>query len=231
MEEYEREQHRPLGEPLADAAPARLFLNLKGIPYKTEWIEYPDIAPTFKSLGIPPNDEGVPYTIPTIRIGDKYIMDSKKIAAELEKQFPSPPLYIDSPLVGTVQKHVSENLGALRGVLMPKGPRFILNDASVPYWNETRSKRFGMPLDQFEKEFGGEDAWENVKPPMKELGALLKAEGGPFLMGKTGKTSSLCVSCLAAAQNCCLTHLCSLVWRSGACRCFTVLEKLPSRFL
>lgn len=29
---------------------ARMILNYKDIDYKTEWIEYPDLAPTFKSL-------------------------------------------------------------------------------------------------------------------------------------------------------------------------------------
>ncbi|PSN72789.1 hypothetical protein BS50DRAFT_568392 [Corynespora cassiicola Philippines] len=28
----------------------RLILNYKGIDYKTEWVEYPDLAPYFKSL-------------------------------------------------------------------------------------------------------------------------------------------------------------------------------------
>lgn len=32
--------------------PARLTLNFKGIDYKTEWVEYPDIAEKFKSLSV-----------------------------------------------------------------------------------------------------------------------------------------------------------------------------------
>lgn len=31
---------------------ARLALNFKGIDYKTEWLEYPDIAAKFKSLSV-----------------------------------------------------------------------------------------------------------------------------------------------------------------------------------
>jgi len=30
--------------------PARLALNYKRIPYKTEWVEYPDLEPKFKAL-------------------------------------------------------------------------------------------------------------------------------------------------------------------------------------
>jgi len=29
---------------------ARLLLNYKDLPYKTEWVEYPDVAPKFKGL-------------------------------------------------------------------------------------------------------------------------------------------------------------------------------------
>lgn len=28
---------------------ARMILSYKGIPYETEWIEYPDLAPKLKS--------------------------------------------------------------------------------------------------------------------------------------------------------------------------------------
>lgn len=61
---------------------ARMVLNFKGIDYKTEWIEYPDLAPTFKSFGLPPNDPNgtgyfMDYTAPAIRFEDgKLMMDS-----------------------------------------------------------------------------------------------------------------------------------------------------------
>ena len=172
-----------------NAALARLVLNLKGIPYKTEWLEYPELAPTFKSFGIPPNAEGTPYTIPTIRIGDKYVMDSAKIAPELEKCYPSPSLHLDSPLLPKVQSLLNEGVASLRGALMPKIPDALLTEASVDYWVETRSQRFGMPLPQLERETGGDDAWDKATPAIKELGTLLKAESGPFLLGKTGTAS------------------------------------------
>ena len=44
-----------------------------------------------------------------------------------------------------------------------------------------------MPLAQVEREKGGEGAWEAAEPKWRELGALLRAEGGPFFMGKTGR--------------------------------------------
>ena len=166
-------------------------MNFKGIPYKTQWVEYPDIAPTFKNFGIPPNAEGTEYTIPAVCIGgDKYVMDSIKIADELERLHPSPSLHLDSPVLPKVEELSGQLIRPLIGVIMPKVPKNLLNQESLDYWHDTRSKAFGMPMDQLEKEKGGEDAWENVKPAMKEAGDILKAEGGPFVLGKTGNEYS-----------------------------------------
>jgi hypothetical protein len=76
----------------------------------------------------------------------------------------------------------------LRPVIMPRIPRTILNPRSAEYFRKTRAKRFGMPLDEFEKsEEGGEKAWENVKPALEDVGTLLKQTEGPFFMGKEGE--------------------------------------------
>jgi hypothetical protein len=54
-------------------------------------------------------------------------------------------------------------------VVMPRIPRRILNERGVKYSYETRTKWFGMPLDEFEKpEKWGETAWENVRPGLEE---------------------------------------------------------------
>ena len=169
------------------------MLNLKGIPYKTEWVEYPDIAPTFESFGIPPNEPGppnepptTPYTSPAICISDKYVMDSRKIADVLEKAYPSPPLHLDSPILKKVEELVPQCVRSLGPLFLPRVPQNVLNPRSAEYFRRTRSERLGMDLSQLEKEKGGEKAWKVVEPKWKELGSLLKAEGGPFFMGKTG---------------------------------------------
>ena len=167
---------------------ARLLLNLKGIPYKTEWLEYPDIAPTLKSFGIPPNEPpDTAYTCPAIRISDKYVMDSRKIADVLEKEYPSPPLHLDSPIVKKVEELFPQCIRPLRPVFLPKVARTVLSPRSAEYFSRTRAELSGMDLWQLEKEKGGESAWQACESKWKELGTLLKAEGGPFFMGKTGK--------------------------------------------
>jgi hypothetical protein len=63
--------------------------------------------------------------------------------------------------------------------------RTVLNERSAECFRETRAKRFGMPLDELEKsEDGGEKAWENIKPVLKEVASLLKETEGLFFMGK-----------------------------------------------
>ena len=54
---------------------------------------------------------------------------------------------------------------------------------SAEYFRETRSKRFGMPLDELEKsEKGGETAWKNLSEPLGEIAGLLKKSSGPFFL-------------------------------------------------
>lgn len=42
-----------------------------------------------------------------------------------------------------------------------------------------------MPIYEYGKKEGGEKCWEDAKPVTRELGELLKANGGPFIGGDT----------------------------------------------
>ncbi|KAL9047218.1 MAG: hypothetical protein Q9214_000156 [Letrouitia sp. 1 TL-2023] len=164
----------------------RLVLNFKGIDYQTKWLEYPDVAPTISSLGLLSNPEATPYTVPTVHLPNgEYVMDSRKIVEKLEQLHPSPSLHLDSPSLSKIEELWPKAIIPLRGCLMPKIPRALLNEASLDYFYRTREQRFGMPLDQLEKEHGGDSAWEEARPAIEEVGKLLKAEGGPFILGNT----------------------------------------------
>jgi len=165
----------------------RLFLNYKEIPYKTLWIEYPDIAPTFKSLGIPPNPTGVPYTIPTIRFSDStYLQDSHSIASTLETLHPTPSLKLTSPRLSQAEDLITKLQLHLRPLFLPPIPLNLLNDASRGYFEETRKERIGMPLSEYSEKKGGEECWKAAEPVIESLGELLKsAGGGPFIEGDT----------------------------------------------
>jgi len=170
---------------------SRIALNFKGLNYRTEWIEYPDIAPKFKALGIPPNPKDVnpnfEYSIPAMRIsGGDYIMDSLAIAKALEQLKPQPSLHLDNGYVERAQAALGKTLMPLRFVAMPRVPPMLLTDKSKGYFEDTREKSFGKPLSEVAKSDEAKSAWTNAQPGVEELQALLNEhKEGPYLMGST----------------------------------------------
>lgn len=71
---------------------------------------YQDIRPRFKALDIPPNAQGVAYTVPVIGYTDpgskeaKYIMDSDAIADFLDRTFPERQLFRGPPELQSAQR-------------------------------------------------------------------------------------------------------------------------------
>lgn len=126
------------------------------------------------------------YTIPAVMLPDgTYMQDSRPIANEIEKRHPSPSVHLDSPILAKLEKIMPQAGPTLIPVFMPAVPKRLLNEASVPYWYETREKRVGMKLDQLEREKGGQSAWDNFKPHLDEVTAMLKEDSsGPYFMGK-----------------------------------------------
>ncbi|KAF1915049.1 hypothetical protein BDU57DRAFT_517833 [Ampelomyces quisqualis] len=169
----------------------RMVLNYKKIEYKTEWIEYPDLAPKLKSLGVPPNDPSDPgyyaaYSSPAIKLADDtYMLDSWPIAHELEKRYPAPSLHLDDPIVEKVRNHISTIMQPLTGFVIPKVPLKILNERSAAYFNETRKQKFGMPLSEVEKTTMTEENWEKARRQVKQVGEWLRERGGPYFLGET----------------------------------------------
>lgn len=165
----------------------RAALNFKGIPYTTEWLEYPDVGAKLKEAGVPPNEAGGPdYTIPAVKLADgRVIMDSIKIAPELEKIYPEPPLQLDSPYFQKAHDIVVK-MGGLRPLLLPRVPVRLLPERSKEYYDRTREVQFGMTLSELEKSEKAQNAWKYAEPGFQELKSLLgENEAGPFFMGQT----------------------------------------------
>ncbi|KAJ5881592.1 Glutathione S-transferase N-terminal [Penicillium soppii] len=163
----------------------RLLLNFKGLDYQTQWVEYPDIKSTLENH-VTPNEGSFPYTCPTLACPDgTYVMDSRKIADYIERQAPLPSLHLDSIYLEKVERLWSQYMGAIKPIFVPLVPRQILNEESVGYWNSTREQAFGMSLDQLEREKGGERAWNEAEPALREVTALLQENEGPFFLGNT----------------------------------------------
>ncbi|PTB37569.1 uncharacterized protein TrAFT101_005551 [Trichoderma asperellum] len=166
----------------------RMLFNYKGLDYKTEWVDYPEIASRF-SPHIPPNDgEGQKaYTIPIIQFPDgTYLMESGKIATAIENKYPSPTVHLDLPIVQRVDSLVDKCMPAMHPNLLYKFSQVVLSEKSYDYWVGAYTKKFGMPLDEYERQLGGEKSWAEALPAIIELTSLLKERQaeGPFFLGK-----------------------------------------------
>ncbi|KAK3707824.1 hypothetical protein LTR37_011826 [Vermiconidia calcicola] len=180
---------------------ARASLNYKGLSYKTEWIEYPDLAPTFQKLGIPKNDGSssiYEYSSPAAKLPDgSYVMDSRKIAEALEKVQPEPSLHMDrGDVIDRTQAAVSGMLQNLGPIGMPRIPGRLLNPRSAEYFRESRAKRFGMSLEELGKsEKAGENAWKNAEPHMNELKNILNEnKDGPYVLGSSPSFADMIIA-------------------------------------
>lgn len=141
----------------------------------------------------PPNDSPAytKYTIPTMQFEDgTYIMDSKAIAERLEKDHPSPPLHLDSPILSKVAEIIPKATTPMAGIWMPLVPENLLNPRSKEYFERTRQVRVGKPLSELAMETSEEEAWKNAIPGLNELGEVVKENGGPFVMGTTRRLVS-----------------------------------------
>ena len=171
---------------------ARAALNYKNVAYKTEWTEYPDLASKLSSYGVEKNDMSgggayTEYSAPAAKFPDgKWIMDSRKIAEALDKAQPMPTLHTErGDVIDKTQAAVLELFGHLRPEVMPRVPPMLLNPRSAEYFEETRAKRFGMPLSELAKSEGsGEAAWKNAEPSIKKLADILKEKKGNFVLGE-----------------------------------------------
>lgn len=166
----------------------RLVLNYKNIPYTTHWENHVTLGPTLESLGVPPNisGQGLPYTVPTMKFPDGTILtDSAVLVKKLEDMYPSPSLNLDEELEGEAYQAVVLTSMPLFTLYMPHVARNVIEESTVPAFEATRQKKFGMSIADFEKK-GGEHVWVAAEPGFAAMKALLtkhKRDEGPFIHG------------------------------------------------
>ncbi|RFN54741.1 hypothetical protein FIE12Z_975 [Fusarium flagelliforme] len=165
----------------------RLMLNYKKIPYKTIFLEFPDIEPTLKKLGVDPHEPGsdVDYTVPTIQHVPTgvFIMDSLRIAKFLESTHPDPPLSLLSDLGSEIESKARRAIGPAFATSIVPRENLILSSRSQEYFRTKNEAKFGCKLeDLLNKE---EKTWEGVREKMEELSELMMKNGGPFILGET----------------------------------------------
>ncbi|TFK67434.1 hypothetical protein BDN72DRAFT_798951 [Pluteus cervinus] len=197
---------------------ARYALNYKKIPYKTEWVEYPDIASTCIRIGAPPTTtwkkDGSPYyTAPFIfdPNTNRAISDSIVIAQYLDEQYPDTlPLFRfpGSPIglnLGVVQAGFVD---AFRAIALANSWQFtlprtraILNPVSEVYFRRTREETFGKRLEDVvpKKETGDWDReWEKVKKDFEAADKWFRQHAAPnsgeWVLGDTLSFADLSIA-------------------------------------
>ncbi|RMZ87178.1 hypothetical protein DV736_g5605, partial [Chaetothyriales sp. CBS 134916] len=168
----------------------RLLLSYKHLPYRTIFLELPDIEPTLKGFGIPPHSgpgARIKYTVPTIHHipTNTYLMDSVPISQFLESTYPSsPPFTLTSELGRSIETLGRETLGpGFRASLMPR-ELHILSPRAQEYFRRTREAWAGRPLEDLLD--GEEQLWKSLEGALCEFDDLLRtnAAEGPFVLGK-----------------------------------------------
>ncbi|SPO01796.1 related to putative glutathione S-transferase [Cephalotrichum gorgonifer] len=170
----------------------RLLLNYKRIPYKTIFLEFPDIEPTLKALGLPPHESGasgskLKYTVPAIHHlpTNTYIMDSTPISEFLDKTYPDPPVPLSSELGREIETKGRAAFGQVFLVSLLPREAAILSPRSQEYFRRTREAWLGHPLEDLLDPEKEEKVWSAAGDDMRALGELMltnKADG-PFVLG------------------------------------------------
>ncbi|TCD63609.1 hypothetical protein EIP91_005188 [Steccherinum ochraceum] len=178
----------------------RYSLNFKGIPYRTEWVEYPEIEKVCKEIGAEPTDkspDGKPlYTFPVIHdpSTNTILSDSTPIAEYLDKTYPdSPKLFppgtkgfhaaFDSAFYSILARTPSLwNLVALGACtnLTPRSEAFFRDT----FWRRRCDET--TPIEELAGSEGSErkeQNWREVEADWVKIGTWYEASGGLFLTG------------------------------------------------
>ncbi|KAI0712276.1 hypothetical protein C8Q76DRAFT_797147 [Earliella scabrosa] len=172
---------------------ARYCLNIKRIPYRTIWVELPDIAALYAQLGVAPrpdfdgNRPGPRFTLPIIHDPNtqRTVADSRAIVRYLDETYPTHgPVLLPAGTAAlhAAFEHAFFDAAACRlPAAMMSATYAGLNPASQAYFKETREAWFGS-LDAADH---GE-AWAGVKAGFHVVAGWLdaEAEGAPFFGGE-----------------------------------------------
>ncbi|KAK9241956.1 hypothetical protein V1506DRAFT_130765 [Lipomyces tetrasporus] len=169
----------------------RLMLNYKHIPYRTIFLEFPDIEPTLKELGLVLGESAsgskYKYTVPAIQHvpTNTYMMDSVTIAQFLESTYPDPPVPLTSELGREIEAKVRAVVGpAVHKSLMPREIG-ILSPRAQEYFRRTREASLGLRLEDLLDPDKEEQGWNAVGDGMRAVGELMRTHkaDGPFVLG------------------------------------------------
>jgi len=173
----------------------RYVLNFKKLPYKTVWVEYPDIAQLCKDIGAEPSSVGPGgkqnYTLPVIQDPNTntVVSESYRIAEYLEKTYPDSPKLFPTGSEG-LQAAFHDLYESTKGAAFPKlmlGKVVgILQPASQPYFRRTREAAFGKKMEELHDD--AEEQWAKWREAHSKIAAWYDKNGGGHFIQGNGPT-------------------------------------------
>ncbi|KAG2012970.1 hypothetical protein CC2G_009916 [Coprinopsis cinerea AmutBmut pab1-1] len=178
---------------------ARFCLNYKGLPYKTEWVEYPDVPSIYKKHGISPvcsfGEGGKYYSLPVIHDTSTgtTIAESLEIAKYLDATYPDAPSVLPKVVEGSAealsdQAEVVKIIDGDYPLVLPitlHSVGKILNPPSKAHVVQTRAQILGLfgvgTIEEFK--FSEEDVnkgWDHLKSIFDALDKKFGGEDGKF---------------------------------------------------
>ncbi|KAI0063449.1 hypothetical protein BV25DRAFT_1824558 [Artomyces pyxidatus] len=172
----------------------RFALNFKGLPYKTEWVEFPDIEALAKRLGAPHTAvrrDGSPfYSVPIIYDPEaqKYVANALDIALYLDRAYPdTPPLFPRGAeaFIAVFEDAFMEKVVPHMIPLMMTRVINQLNDASKGFFRETREARLKAKLEDLAPPEKQEALWGKLRGALGKFDAYAKFGGTemPYFAG------------------------------------------------
>jgi len=168
----------------------RYALNIKLIPYKTVWVEYPDIEALAVKLGIKPTSwrpNGQPYyTLPIIHdpTTNVSISESFDIIAYLDRTYPDTPTLLPKGsrvLQAAFEPAVLAAFGVLEYAIVLPATHKIINTASQEFFWRTKNMAQLNP--------GGDttEHWKKLKEGLGTVDGWLKRkeEAHKYIAGDT----------------------------------------------
>ncbi|EIN07718.1 hypothetical protein PUNSTDRAFT_114205 [Punctularia strigosozonata HHB-11173 SS5] len=173
----------------------RYALGIKGLPFKTVWVEFPDIADAAKKIGAAPTvtlNGASSYTLPVIHdlSTGKVVSDSWAIAEYLDETYPDRPTVLPKPTRGLQSYFVATARDAIIGDLaniVVFSTYKHLRPRGQDYFRATREKLFGRKLEDFPQ---GEQLlphWAKLEAGFGKFADAIKknGEGSQFITGDT----------------------------------------------
>lgn len=191
----------------------RYILNYKRIPYKTEWVEYPDIEAVVKKIGAKPTEKKPDgrdhYTVPVIHDPSTgaVVADSFAIGKYLDTTYPNTPRVfppgLDALQAAFLAPFLPTYARPLFQILIARVPG-ILNPRSAEYFRATREVMFGKRLE----EIHAPADWDSLKEAWGQLRGFISENGEEKDMFLGGDLITYCDVQVASM----------LVWVRAICR-------------